>query len=235
MGLFQGFCKRFVAPSVLLCVAVVAHTSAATSGGVSPPTPALSLQTGQMLTVIGVTQEESQLRGANRKSLENRRIGFGLTNLLVAALSDTGKFRLVEEKDVRKRELLENLVSTYWIEPGARFSEQMLQSVAMQLGVELLAYGSIAHSLSRQKVCIGPVCHDKQKLQTRVNVCLYAASTSPILCREGQGEAQQEGTGVIYEIRDDRLDFVNNAAGIASKQAVTLAVQALVTSVRFSP
>jgi hypothetical protein len=202
---------------------------------VPSPTPTLSLRSGETLAVIGVTQEEGQLGDTERQNLTDRRIGFGLTHLLAEALFDTGKFRLREEKDVRQREILENLVSTYWLEPGARYSEQVLHSVAMQLGVELLAYGSVAHRLSKQSVSIGPFSHHKQKLQTRVNVCLYAASTGAILCREGQGEAQQEGVGVIYEFRADRLDFETNAAGKATKQAVTLAVQELVTSIRFSP
>jgi len=188
-----------------------------------------------MLAVIGMIQGEGQLRDTERKSLQNRRIGFGLTNLLAESLFDTGKFRLLEEKDVRKRELRENLVSKYWLEPGARYSEQMLQSVALQLGVELLAYGNIAHTSSKQSYCVGPFCHHKQKLQTKVNVCLYAASTRAILCHEGQGEAQQEGTGAFYEFRNDRLDFEKNAAGRAAKQAVTLAVQELTTRIQFAP
>jgi hypothetical protein len=38
---------------------------------------------------------------------------------------------------------------------------------------------------------------------------------------------------VIYEFRNDRLEFENSAAGRATKQAVTSAVQAIMASLRF--
>jgi len=47
--------------------------------------------------------------------------------------------------------------------------------------------------------------------------------------------AQQKGVGMIYAFRNDRPDFEKTAAGLATKQAVTSAVQALMASIRFSP
>jgi hypothetical protein len=41
--------------------------------------------------------------------------------------------------------------------------------------------------------------------------------------------------GVIYEFQGDRLDFEHNAAGKATRQAVTLAIQELMTRIRFRP
>ena len=235
----SGFWKRCKQSGVLtmaLCIVLVIHTAVAPSSSLSPSSSPLLLQTGGTLAVIGVTQEESRLRSMDSKSSEYRRIGFGLTTLLAEVLFDTGKFRLFEEKEVHKRELLENLVSTYWIEPGARFSVQMLHSVATQLGVGLLAYGSIAHtSTSQRHLCFGPFCHHKQQLHVRVNVCLYEASADVMVCRAGQGAAQQEAAGVIYEFRGDRLDFHHNAAGRATKHAVMVAVQELVAGIRFLP
>jgi hypothetical protein len=112
----------------------------------------------------------------------------------------------------------------------------MLQRIALQLGVELLAYGRVSHTqLSKRSVSLGPLSHHEQKLQARVNVCLYVAPTGVIFCREGQGEARQEGAGIGYEFRDDRLDFEKNAASRATKQAVTLAIRELVTHIQFLP
>jgi hypothetical protein len=67
-----------------------------------------------------------------------------------------------------------------------------------------------------------------------MEVCLYEVSTQQRLCRPGAGVAQQDGIGVIYEFHDERLAFENTAAGLATKQAVSLAVQALMASIRFS-
>lgn len=219
---------------LLLCITLAIRVGTATQSSVLPAVPALSLQSGERLAVIGVARGKTKLRRTDRKSLQNRRIGFGLTNLLAETLFETGEFRLLEEKDIRKREILEDLVYTYWIEPGAAYSEQVLRNVATQLGVKLLAYGSVSHTRSVKKgFRVGPLSRHTQKLLMRVNVCLYEVSTGTTLCHEGQGEAQQEGTGVIYEFRGDQLDFEKNATGRASKQAVTLAVRKLIARIRF--
>lgn len=230
------FCKRCAVPIIVLCIALIACSDAAKLDRVPPADTRLSLRTGVRLAVIGVSQGKSRLRRADKKRLQNRRIGFGLNNLLAEALFDTGNFRLLEGKDIRQRELLEDLVNTYWIERGATYSAQELRRVATQLGVKLLAYGSVSHARSSSgRFSLGPLSRHTQKLRVRVNVCLYDASTGTILCQEGQGEARQEGTGVIYEFHGDRLDFENNAAGRATKQAVTLAVREIVASIRFVP
>ena len=236
MDRVRAVSRKCAVTIVALCLLFCVCTGTETAKTGASSRSMFTLQTGKMLAVIGVTQEDRQPRSTDRKSLDDRRIGFGLTNLLAEVLFDTGKFRLLEEKEVHKRELLENLVQTYWIEPGAQYSAQMLQGIAIQLGVELLAYGSVSHSeTSKRSVSFGPFSHHKQKLQVKVNVCLYEASVGGILCREGQGEAQQEGVGVLYEFHADRLDFEKNAAGRATKQAVTSAVQELVVGIQFVP
>jgi hypothetical protein len=68
-----------------------------------------------------------------------------------------------------------------------------------------------------------------------MEVCLYEVSTKQTLCRQGAGMAQQEGVGVVYEFRNNRPDFEKTAAGLATKQAVTAAVHALMAGIRFSP
>lgn len=209
---------------------------AAMSRNTSSDARTLSLQTGETLAVIGIAQGKNSLRRRYRKRLQNQRIGFGLNQMLAEVLFDTGKFRLLEEKEVRKQALIDKMVYTYWIEPGAVYSQSVLQSLAMQLGVTLLAYGNVSHAaVSGQRFHLGPWSRNVQKLRVKVEVCLYDASTRKQLCREGKGEAEQKGTGVVYEFQGNRLDFEINAMGRASKQAVTRAAQALVTAIRFEP
>lgn len=206
----------------------------AMSRDTSSDVPTLSLRAGETLAVIGIAQGKNNLRRRYRKRLQNRRIGFGLNQMLAEELFDTGKFRLLEEKEVRKQALIDKIVYAYWIEPGAVYSKSVLQSLAAQLGVTLLAYGNVAHAaVSGQRFHLGPWSRSVQKLLVKVEVCLYDASTGERLCREGKGEAEQKGTGLVYEFQGDRLDFETNAMGRASKQAVTRAAQALVTAIRF--
>src|SRR5438132_559498 len=94
-----------------------------------------------------------------------------------------------------------------------------------------VAYGGF----SGQRLMLGPLSRAEQTLRLQVTACLYAASTRAALCRHGQGEARQEGVGMVYEFRGDRLDFEQNAVGRATKQAVVLAVRELVASLTFLP
>jgi hypothetical protein len=75
----------------------------------------------------------------------------------------------------------------------------------------------------------------QQQLRINVEVCLFEVSSQTALCRAGEGAAQQEGVGAVYEFRNDRPAFEKNAAGRATKQAVTSAVEALMASLRFIP
>jgi hypothetical protein len=194
------------------------------------------MRSGESLAVIGVQRGDTPSQSDTSAQLQDQRVGFGLNCLLSESLFDTGKFRLVEEKEVRQRDLLADLVKTYWIEARAPYTEEQLQRVAQELGVALLAYGKVAYSgLSGQRLMVGPLSRAAQTLRLQVTACLYGASTRATLCRQGQGEAHQEGVGVIYEFSGDCLDFAQNAVGRATKQAVEQAVRALVASLTFLP
>lgn len=233
---YQGCDGKWVILLALLGMTLLACAGPAMQGGVPSPAAELTVQPGASLAVIGVQRGDTPSQSGESASLQDHRVGFGLNSLLAESLFDTGKFRLIEEKDVRQRDLLDDLVKTYWIEARAPYTEQRLQRVAQQLGVALLAYGSVAYGgFSGQRLMLGPLSRAEQKLRLQVTACLYAASTRASLCRQGQGEARQEGVGMVYEFRGDRLDFERNAVGRATKEAVVLAVRELVASLTFLP
>ena len=222
--------------AVLLGMVLVACPGPQTQSDVRSPAAGLTVRSGESLAVIGVQRGDTPPRSGEADSMQDRRVGFGLNSLLAASLFDTGRFRLVEEKDVHQRALLADLVKTYWIEVRAPYTEQELQRVAQQLDVALLAYGRVAYSgFSGQRWMLGPLSRAEQKMRLQVTACLYNAATRATLCRQGQGEARQEGVGVVYEFSGDRLDFAQNAVGRATQQAVALAVGELVTSLTFLP
>jgi hypothetical protein len=205
-------------------------------GGPPPVTPALSLSAGKVLAAIGVKPQGKKSSGAEDAVWQDRRVAFGLTNLLAESFYDTGKFRLVEEKDLRQRQLIEELVDLFWSTSRPEPSDPELTSIGTRLEVDLLACGTVGYTRSSsRRIQAGPVGSYQQKLRVAVEVCLYEVSTQKTLCREGEGTAEQEGVGVVYEFRNDRLDFEKSAAGRATKQAVTSAVQAIMASIRFSP
>jgi hypothetical protein len=174
--------------------------------------------------------------GANDAVWQDRRIAFGLTNLLAESFYDTGKFRLVEEKDLPQRQLIDELVDLFASASRREPSEPELASIGRRLEADLLAYGRVGSTrISGQRTVFGPLGTYQQRLHITIEACLYEVARQKALCQEGEGIAQQEGVGVIYEFRDNRPDFEKTAAGLATKQAVTSAVQALMASIRFSP
>ena len=229
-------CRILVVLILFLCLVTTAHADPEASNRGSPSVPTVSLAAGQRLAVIGVQLGRGKLRRQDRKRMQQHQTAFGLNNLLAEALYDTEKFRLIEEKEVAQRELLEDLVQTYWIEQREPYPEQALRHIATQLDADLLAYGNISHEqTSGSTLSIGPFSNKTQKLRVALEVCLYAVSSQTRLCHTGQGEAVQQGSGVIYEFHGNRLDFEKNATGIATKQAVDQAVDQLLASIRFTP
>jgi len=227
---------QWITLTVLLGMVLVACPGPQTQSDVRSPEAGLTVRSGESLAVIGVQRGDTPPRSGETDSMQDRRVGFGLNSLLAESLFDTGRFHLVEEKDVRQRALLTDIVKTYWIEARGPYTPEQLQRVAQQLGAPLLAYGSVVYGgFSGQRLMLGPFSRAEQTLRLQVTACLYAASPRSSLCRQGRGEARQEGVGMVYEFSGDRLDFAQNAIGRATKEAVVLAVRELVASLTFLP
>jgi hypothetical protein len=226
---------------VCLFVCVVSSLLGACSSpsvrdGSSSSAPALSLAVGKTLAAIGVKPPGKNGSGADGAVWQDRRLAFGLTSLLADSFYDSGKFRLVEEKDLHRHQMIEEMVDLFWSTSDPAVLQPELAGVGRRLEADLLAYGRLGYSRSSgQRIQVGPVGRYQQRLRINLEVCLYEVSTQQTLCRQGEGMAQQEGVGVVYEFRNNRPDFEKTAAGLATKQAVTAAVQALMARIRFSP
>jgi hypothetical protein len=219
-----------------LCAQLAACGGASARGDSRPAPPALSLSTGNVLAAIGVKSSGGNDSGAGDAVWQDPRVAFGLTNLLAESFYETGKFRLVEEKTLTQQRLLDELVEIFASASHSEPSEAELASLGRRLAADLLAYGRVgASKASGRRVVIGPAGSYQQRWRIAIEVCLYAVSTQQTLCRSGEGIAQQEGVGLVYEFRHDRPDFAKTAAGLATQQAVTSAVQALMASIRFAP
>ena len=155
--------------------------------------------------------------------------------MVAEALYNTGQFQLIEEKEIVKRELIEDLVHTYWVKHRDPYSLLGLRHIAGQLGTRLLAYGQISYSRFSSRSIGWIFSHTVQKLRVVAEVCLYSTIAQRQLCREGEGEAVQTGTGVVYEFHGDRLEFERNAAGIATAKAIAQAVAQLLAKIHFVP
>src|SRR5262245_21270771 len=98
----------------MLCLRLAACSSPSVRAGPSPATAVLSLPEGKTLAAIGVTPQRQNGSSAEETVWRDRRVAFGLKNLLAESFYGTGKFRMVEEKDLRQRQLIEELVDLFW-------------------------------------------------------------------------------------------------------------------------
>ncbi len=218
----------------MLCALLTVCSGSPVRGSTATSVPVLTLRPGHVLAAIGVRHMDANGSGSDRTTLQDRRVAFGLHNLLAESFYDSGKFRLVEEKNLRQRQVIEELVELFWRGSRPEAMDPHLETIATRLEADLLAYGTIAYAKSSgRRIQIGPLGSYQQKMRVTVVVCLYEVASQNTFCRVGEGMAQQEGTGVFYEFRNDRLDFEKSAVGRATKQAVTHAVETLVASIRF--
>ena len=217
-----------------VCPLLAACSGPTGRGAPSSPTWELALPAPTTLAVIGVRPGEPHDASREDAAWRERRVAFGLNNLLAEAFYDTGKFRLVEGVNLPQRRALEESVELFWSGSRPELSHADLDGIATQVEANLLTYGTIGYSRSSgRRLQLGPLGSSQQRLRVGIEVCLYEASTRKTLCREAEGTAQQEGTGVVYEFRNNRLAFEKSAAGRATKQAVTSAVHAIMASLRF--
>jgi hypothetical protein len=219
-----------------LCPLLTACGGPSLRGAPQSGAPALSLSAGKVLAAIGMKPQGKNSSAAEDGAWRDRRVAFGLNNLLAESFYDTGKFHLVEEKEMRQYQLIAELVDLFSSTSRPEPSNPELAEIGTRLEADLLTYGKVGYTKSSgQRIQIGPVGRYQQELRINIEVCLFEVSSQKTLCREGEGSAQQEGVGVVYEFHNDRLDFEKSAVGRATKQAVTSAVQALMGSVRFVP
>lgn len=197
----------------------------------------LSLRAHPRLAVIGVGLGNVKLSRRDKKLIRDSRVGFGMNQLLADVLYQTNKFQLIEEKNIQKRELLDDLVKTYWLQGGSPYPEPALQHIAAQLNTSVLAYGQVDKMrFSRSNLSLGLLSRHTQTLRVTIDICLYDVTSRQHLCRKGKGKADQKGKGIIFTFRDDnRFEFTQNAAGIATKQAVDQAVTNLLEQIHFAP
>src|SRR5262249_40024449 len=102
----QGEGGKWVILLAVLGMALSACAGPQTQGSIPSPAAVFTVRSGEALAVIGVQQGDAPSGRGEADRLRDPRVGFGLNSLLAESLFDTGQFRLIEEKDVRQRNLL---------------------------------------------------------------------------------------------------------------------------------
>ena len=181
-------------------------------------------QDKKTLIVVGVTNEIKDERW------EDRRIGFGVTNLIAGSFFDSGKFTLIEEKE-EIRDQLKNVREKLWMLSGEAVQLQEAVAAAGQTSAEMMAYGRVvSFKTPTQRVSVGPF-HSREKItEIKVEVILRDLKSDKTFAEEGKGKAKTTSKSVIFEYREDRdeVNFDKTTVGEATKQAVVEAVNKVV-------
>jgi len=170
---------------------------------------------------IGIPAEDLQ----GSPGLDDARVGFGLSTILVETLADSGHFDLLEAQE----EILERHRSLWQRTQDGFYAEDPPSEGLQRSEYRVQARVSYARS-TRRGISVGPFTSQKETLRVSVRVCLQTVATGQELCREGQGEAEQQAGGAFYEYRGDRVEFEKTAAGLATRRAARQAVYELIES-----
>lgn len=221
---------------VVLLLGVSLGGLACGTSGNAPAEPVVPLAFPRQATLAVVGVQRDLPRGAEVIKGQDQRLGFGLTALLAEALADRGAFRLIEEKDVQQRGLVDDMVRTYTVTTRAAYTVAELAPMAQQLEVAALAYGRVvARASQEERFELGPLSRAQQTLRLAATACVYSRAAHRSLCHTAMGEAQQTRTGALFELRDTTVDFEKNAVGRATRQAVLRAVEAVLANMHFTP
>jgi len=178
-------------------------------------------QDKKALLVVGVTNEVKDERW------QDRRIGFGLTNLIAESFFDSGQFILLEEKEEIRAQLKE-VREKLWMLSEEAVQLQQAAKTATLAGAEMMAYGRVvSFKTPTTRVSMGPF-HSREKVtEIKVEVILRDLKTAKSYSGEGKGKAKTTTTSVVFEYREDRdeVNFDKTTVGEATKQAVAEAVK----------
>jgi hypothetical protein len=178
-------------------------------------------QEKKSLLVVGVTN------AIKDEIWQDRRIGFGLTNVIAESFFDSGLFLLLEEKE-EIRESLRTIREKLWMLSEDAVQLQQAADTAIVAGAEVMAYGRVVSMKTpTTRVSMGPFHSRGKTTEIKVEVFLRDLKSNASYSADGTGKAKTKATSVIFEYREDRaeVNFDKTTVGQATKEAVAAAVK----------
>ena len=151
--------------------------------------------------------------------LQDKRVGFGLTNRLVETLFDTGRFEFLEEKDVMIRKVVENwtLSESELVDPTAELEKKGLQLPKYLVYAEVYDF-----AVSKSETVAGVIASESNNTLVGIQVRFVDVSTGIFIPGSGLGESSTNSAG-IWVTPD--LAFDQTTVGQASQVALNIAVR----------
>lgn len=165
---------------------------------------------------LGLTEATS----ARYPQLAERSVGFGIHNLLVDRLFDTGRFRFVEDKP----EVVEDLLERQWVATTGAVDVASAVEHGRLLGARYVLYGEVFEFSTRRL--------RKKQAEARIGiqVRLVDVETSEYVPASGTGTVTRKGE--VFPKSGDDTAFARSTVGEASRRAVDEAVTTLMQRAR---
>lgn len=169
------------------------------------------------LTVIGVRNE------IKKPEWDNQLIGYGLSNLLLQKLFDTGRYIAIEDNP-EILDKIDTLIRTQWQGQASYYSPKEADKIAADLGSEAVAYAKvIKFSTRRKRGFAGPLSGANTRVIVELEISLKEQG-QPVKVAKGKGEASTKSMGTFFIIREDKVYFDETTVGKAAHEAMTDAI-----------
>lgn len=153
--------------------------------------------------------------------LIDRRVGYGLSNRLLEALYETGRFDFVEEKD----SVLKKMADQWRLSEAGIVSEQTRTAPGSLTGAEFIVYAEVFDfSVSKAENLAVGMTNLKNSTLIGVQIRLVHAETGEYVAASGSGDATTTASSVWVS---PTVEFDQSTVGIATRRAVNQAVDQL--------
>jgi curli biogenesis system outer membrane secretion channel CsgG len=180
----------------------------ATTGG-APPAAAAPIPIAVL--PLGLTDETRR----HYPQLSDRGVGFGVHNMLVDELYDTGRFRFVEEKS----DVVEDLLNRQWVASTGAVDAASAVAYGNLLGARYVVYGEVFE--------FGVRTVNRKLVETRIalQVRIVDVETTEFVPASGSGSVEVRKRDVFP--LGDEVEFARSTVGLATEQALAAAVPEL--------
>lgn len=162
-------------------------------------------------TPIAVLPMGLSSRAAERyPQLAQQDVGFGIHNMLVNHLYDTGNYRMVEEK----KEILDDVLERQWMSASGAIDQASAVQYGQLLGARFVVYGEV-YDFSVRKI-------KRKTAETTIAIQIrfVDVQTAEYIPGSAVGVVTQKG-GVFP---DDMTEFARSTVGLATDAALQKAV-----------
>lgn len=172
------------------------------------------------LVVLGVRNE------VNRPEWNDQLIGYGLAQLLLQELYNTGLYVPIETNPGIINEI-NRLIKAYWRAEAREYTAAETDALANKFAGDVTAYATVKKVASeRSRTSVGPFSSAQTVVIIAVEVTLKKVGEEEIRVN-GEGRSATKAKTIMFTIRDDKLQLDETAVGRAAEKAIKNAVEEL--------